>query len=81
MLFANVAAQQTFARNTGLLQPPNNESGGHHRGDPQPTLQSRDARLSDVGRYKEVLCGITGSRRHPEVGTAAKDLALADVDL
>ena len=59
MPFENVAVQQPFARNTeAFLQPQNNESGGHHRGHPQPTLQSRDARLSDVGRGKEVLCGI-----------------------
>ena len=57
MLFENVAVQQPFARNTvAFYNPPNNESGGHHRGDPQPTLQSRDAPLTDVGRGKEVLC-------------------------
>ena len=60
MLFENFAAQQPFARNTeAFLQPPNNESGGHYRGHPQPTVQSRGASLSDVGRGKEVLCGIS----------------------
>ena len=57
MLFENVAVQQPFARNTEAFHnPQNKEIGGHHRGDPQPTLQSRDARLSDVGRGKKVLC-------------------------
>ena len=61
MLFENNAAQQPFARNTqAFYTPQNNEVGGHHRGHSQPTLQSRDARLSDVGRGKEVVCARQG---------------------
>ena len=65
ILFENVAAQQPFARNTEAFYNPYNESGCHHRGDPQPTLQSRDARLSDVGHGKEVLCGIARQKASP----------------
>ena len=56
---AQMITTTLLSQHYALLQPSNNESGGHHRGDPQPTLKSRDARLSDVGRGKEVLCGIT----------------------
>ena len=60
MLFENLAAQQPSLAILRPFKTPNNESGGHHRGDPHPPLQSRDARLSAVGRgkEKEVLCGI-----------------------
>ena len=61
MLIENVAAQQPFARNTEAFYNPQItkvviEGIPNHRGHPQPTLQSKDARLSDVGRGKEVLC-------------------------
>ena len=59
MLFENHADKQTHcSQHWGILQPQNNESGGDHRWDPQPTPQARDARLLDVGQGKEVLCGI-----------------------
>ena len=60
MLFENVAAQQPFAHNTeAFYNPQITKVEVTIEGIPQPTLQSRDARLSDVGRGKEVLCGIT----------------------
>ena len=34
-----------------------------------------------MGRGKDVLAASSGSKRHPDVGTVAKDLALADVNL
>ena len=81
MLFENVAAQQPFARNTeAFYNPKITKVEVTIEGIPDQ-LQSRDARLSDVGRGKEVLCGITRLKRHPKVGMVAKDLALADVNL
>ena len=53
MLFKNVAAQQPFAGNTGAFYNPKITKVEVTI---EVTLQSRDARLSDVGRGKEVLC-------------------------
>ena len=54
MLFENVTAQQPFARNTEAFYSP--QITKVEVTIDQPTLQSRNARLSDVGRGKEVHC-------------------------
>ena len=58
MLFENVAAQQSFASNTDIFYNPKITKVEVTIEGSQPALQSKDARLSDVGRGKEVLCSI-----------------------
>ena len=61
MLFENVAAHKLFVCNTGAFYNPKNQYRGHL----QPILQSRNARQSDVGRGKEVLCRIAPQKASP----------------
>ena len=78
ILFENVAAQQPFARNRDLLQPPNNESRSYHQVD----LYSQGIRAYRMwDEAKKYFAASPGSKRQPDVGTVAKDPALADVSL
>ena len=82
MLFENVAAQQTFARNTeafSILQITKVEVT--IEGIPNH-LYSQGMRTYQMwDEAKKYFAASPGSKRHPEVGTAGKDLALADVNL
>ena len=80
MLFEDVAAQQPFARNTEAFYGPKiTKVVVTIEGIPNQ-LYSRGMRAYQMwGEPKKYFA--PGSKRHPEVGTAAKDLALADVNL
>ena len=75
MLFENVAVQQPFARHTEAFY------------NPQITKVEVTNQLYSQGMRAYQMWDAAkkyfapGSKRHPEVGTAAKDLALADVNL
>ena len=80
MLFENVAVQQPFARNTEAfynLQITKVEVT--IKGIPNQ-LYSQGMRAYQMWDEAKKYFA-PGSKRHPEVGTAAKDLALADVNL
>ena len=81
MLFENVAAQQPFARNTEAFYNP-------HITKMEVTIEGIPNQLYSQGmrayqmwdEANEYFAASSGSKRHPEVGTAAKDLALTDVN-
>ena len=82
MLFENVAAQQPCTRNTEAFYNPQTTKV-------EVTIESIPNQLYSQGmrayqmwdESKKYFAASPGSKRHPEVGTAAKDLALADVNL
>ena len=80
MLFENVAVQQPFARNTeAFYNPQITKVEVTIEGIPNQ-LYSQVMRAYQM--WDEAKKYFTpGSKRHPEGGTAAKDLALADVNL
>ena len=79
MLFENVAAQQPFARNTKAFYKPQSTKV-------EVTIEGIPNQLYNQGmrayqmwdEAKKYFAASPGSKRHPEVGTAAKDLTLAD---
>ena len=80
MLFENVAAQKPFTRNTeAFYNPQIMKVEVTIEGIPnQPCRQGMRAyQMWDEAKKSFA----PDSKRHPEVGTAAKDLALADVNL
>ena len=82
MLFVNVAAQQPFARNTEAFYYPQITTV-------EVTIEGIPSQLYSQGmrayqmwdEAKKYFAASPGSKRHPEVGTLAKDLALEDVNL
>ena len=82
MLFENVAAQQPFARNTeALYNPQITKMEVTSEGIPNQ-LYSQGMRAYQMwDEAKRYFAASPGSKRHPDVGTVAKDLALADVNL
>ena len=80
MLFENVAAQQPFARNTeAFYNPQITKVEVTIEGIPNQLYSQRMRAYQMRDEAKKYFA--PGSKRHPEVGTAAKDLALADVNL
>ena len=82
MLFENVAAQQPFARNTEAFNNSQiTEVKVTIEGIPNQFYSQgmRDCQMMDEA--KKYFSASPGSKRHPNVGTVAKDLALADVNL
>ena len=80
MLFENVAAQQPFARNTEAFYNPQITKV-------EVTIEGISNQLYSQGMRAYQMWDeakkyfAPGSKRHPDVGTVAKDLALADVNL
>ena len=80
MLFENVAAQQPFARNTGAIYNPQITKV-------EVTIEGIPNQLYSQGMRAYQMWDeakkyfAPGSKRHPDVGTVAKDLAQADVNL
>ena len=82
MLFENVAAQQPFARNTEAFYNPQITKV-------EVTIEGIPNQLYSQGMHayqmwdkaKKYTAASPGSKRHPDVGTVSKDLALADVNL
>ena len=80
MLFENVAAQQPFACNTeAFYNPQITKVGVTIEGIPNQ-LYSQGMRAYQMWDEAKKYFA-PGSKRHPDVGTVAKDLALADVNL
>ena len=80
MLFENVAVQQPFARNTeAFYNPQITKVEVTIEGIPNQ-LYSQGMRAYQMWDEAKKYFA-PGSKRHSEVGTAAKDLALADVNL
>ena len=80
MLFEDVAAQQPFARNTeAFYNPKITKVGVTIEGIPNQ-LYSQGMRAYQMWDEAKKYF-VPGSKRHPEVGMVAKDLALADVNL
>ena len=80
MLFENVAAQQPFARNTeAFYNPQITKVEVTIEGIPNQ-LYSQGMRAYQMWDEAKKYFA-PGSKRHPDVGTVAKDLALADVNL
>ena len=80
MLFEDVAAQQPFARNTeAFYNPKITKMGVTIEGIPNQ-LYSQGMRAYQMWDEAKKYF-VPGSKRHPEVGMVAKDLALADVNL
>ena len=80
MLFEVVATQQPFARNTeAFYNPKITKVEVTTEGIPNQ-LYSQEIRAYQMLDEAEKYFA-PGSKRHPEVGTVAKDLALADVKL
>ena len=79
MLFEKVAVQQPFARNTEAFYNQITKVEVTIEGIPNQ-LYSQGMRAYQMwDEAKKYIA--PGSKRHPEVGTAAKDLAMADVNL
>ena len=80
MLFENVAAQQSFARNTEAFY-------NSQITKVEVTIEGLPNQLYSQGMRAYQMWDeakkyfAPGSKRHPDVGTVAKDLALADVNL
>ena len=80
MLFQNVAAQQPFARNTEAFYNPQITNV-------EVTIEGIPNQLYSQGMRAYQMWDEAqkyfspGSKRHPDVGTVAKDLALTDVNL
>ena len=82
MLFENVDAQQPFARNTEAFYNPKITKVAVTVEDIPNQLYSQGMRAYQMwNEAKKYFVASPGSKRHPEVGTVAKDLALADVNL
>ena len=82
ILFENVAAQQPFARNTEAFYNPKIAQVEVTIEGITNQLYSQGMRIYQMwDEAKKYFAASPGSKRHPEVGTAAKDLALADVNL
>ena len=80
MLFENVAAQQPFARSTeAFYNPKTTKVEVTIEGIPNQ-LYSQGMRAYQI-RDEAKKYFAPGSKRYPDVGTVAKDLALADVNL
>ena len=80
VLFENVAAQQPFARNTEAFNNPQiTKVEVTIEGIPNQ-LYSQGVRACKMWDEAKKYFA-PGSKRHPDVGTVAKDLALADVNL
>ena len=80
MLFENVTAQQPFDRSTEVFYNPKiTKVELTIEGIPNQ-LYSQEMCAYQI-RYETRKYFLPGSKRHPEVGTVAKDLALADVNL
>ena len=81
MLFLNVTAQQPFARNTeALYNPKIAKVEVTFEGIPNQ-LYSQGMRAYQMwDEAKKYFATSPGSKHHPEVGTAAKDLAMADLE-
>ena len=81
MLFENVAARPPFARNTEAFYNPQITKV-------QVTIEGIPNQLYSQGmrayymwdEAKKYFAASPGSKRHPEVGTVAKDMALADAN-
>ena len=82
MLFENVATQQPFACNTeAFYNPLITKVEVTIEGIPNQ-LYSEEMRAYQVrDKAKKYFAASLGSKRHPDVGTVAKDLALADINL
>ena len=82
MLFQNVAAQQPFARNIeAFYNSPITKVEVTIKGIPNQ-LYSQVMRAYQMwDEAKKYFAASPGSKRHSEVGTASKDLGLADVNL
>ena len=82
MLFENVAAQQTFARNTEAFYYPKLTKVEVTVEGIANQLYSQGMRAYQIwDEAKKYFAASPGSKRHLEVGTVAKDLAMADVNL
>ena len=82
MLFENVAGQQPFARNTeAFYNPQITKVEVTIDGIPNQLYSQRMRAFQMWDEAKKYFAVSPGSKRHPEVGTAAKDLALADINL
>ena len=80
MLFENIAAQQSFARNTeAFYNPQITKVEVTIEGIPNQ-LYSQGMRAYQMWDEAKKYFA-PSSKRHPDVGTVAKDLALADVNL
>ena len=79
MLFENVAAQQPFARNTEAFYNPQITKVVTIEGIPNQLYNQGMHAYQILDEAKNYFA--SGSKRHPEVGTAANDLLLADVNL
>ena len=80
MLFENVAAQQPFARNTEAFYNPQITKVEVTIERIPNQLYSQGIRAYQMWDEAKKYFA-PGSKRHPDVGTVAKDLALADVNL
>ena len=82
MLFENVAAQQPFARNTEAFYNPQITKVEVTIDGIPNLLYSQGMRAYQMwDEAKKYFAASPGSKRHPDVGTVAKDLTLADVNL
>ena len=82
MLFENVAAHQPFARNTQAFYNPKITKVEIIIEGISNQLYSQWMRAYQMwDEAKKYFAASPGSKRHPEVGTVAKDLAMADVNL
>ena len=82
MLFENVAVQQPFARNTeAFYNPQITKVEVTIVGIPNQIYSQGMCAYQMWDEAKKYLTASPGSKRHSEVGTVAKDLALADVNL
>ena len=78
MLIENVTAQELSARNTLAFYNPKITKVLVTIEEGIPNQLYSQGMWDEAKKY---FAASPGSRRHPEVGTAAKDLALADVNL
>ena len=82
MLFENVAAQQPFACNTEAFHNPQITTVEITIEGIPNQLYSQGMRAYQIwDEAKKYFAASPGSKHHPEVGTAAKDLAMAVVNL
>ena len=82
MLVENVAARQSFARNTEAFYNPQIRKVEVTIERIPNQLYSQGMRAYQMwAEAQKYFAASPGSKRHPEVGTAAKDLVLADVNL
>ena len=82
ILFENVAAQQPFACNTeAFYNPQITKVEVTIEGIPNQLNSQRMRAYQLWDKAKKYFAASPGSKRHPDVGTIAKDLAPADVNL